>query len=158
MNDKNKHERTKRIFKITGICLIVAGAAFAITGFIDFFTSFGTGDMPSLFWCLFIGLPMLAAGASPTALGFRREITGYVKNETIPVINEAGQEITPAVSAIAKAVKGEESNLCPICSKPNDEEAKFCRHCGADLLVTCKNCGKKVKSGAFCSECGAKLE
>ena len=32
--------------------------------------------------------------------------------------------------------------------------------CEKDGLLEsiCKNCGKKVKSGAFCSECGAKLE
>ncbi len=158
MNDKNKHAKIKKTLKIAGICVMVIGAAFAITGFVSFFTSFGTGSPSSLFWCCFVGLPLLVVGGTMTSWGFRREITGYVKNETVPVIYEAGQEIAPAVSAIAKAAKGEEENLCPICGKPNEEKANFCRHCGAELLVTCPHCGEKVKHGAFCSACGAKLE
>ena len=158
MSDKNRHEKIKKVLKIAGICTIVIGAAFAITGFVSFFKSFASGDAPSLFWCCFVGLPLIAAGAAMASMGFRREITGYIKNETVPVINEAGKEITPAVSSIANAARKENDNVCPVCGKPNDEDVKFCRHCGAPLYVTCPACGKTVKRGTYCGECGAKLE
>lgn len=160
MKDNKNHLRTKQILKIVGICLLVAGAALTITGFASFFVAFGTGEMPSLFWCAFIGLPLLAVGSSLTSLGFRREFTGYLKDETVPVINEAGQEIAPAVSAITSAVKsadGQEDDACPFCGKSNDDGAKFCRHCGKALYAVCPKCGATVRCGQYCDKCGAKL-
>lgn len=154
-----KHEKNKKRLKIIGIIVMICAAGFTITGFVDFAASFGSGDPPTLFWCLIVGFPMIGVGGMLLSLGFRRELTGYVKNESVPVINEAGEEIAPAVSAIARAAKSESGeNLCPHCGKPNDDGAKFCRHCGKELLVTCPACGEKVKHGEFCDKCGAKLD
>lgn len=93
---EHKHEQTKRKLKIIGISILSIGLIFTIIGFISFFSSFGSGDMPSLFWCSFIGLPMFAVGLSITSLAFKREISRYVKNESVPIINEAGREVSPA--------------------------------------------------------------
>lgn len=161
-NNGNKqfgHERTKKILKITGIIVVSAGAVLTIIGLVSFFSAFGGGEAPRLFWCTLLGLPMLGVGGMICMLGFKREITRYVKNESVPVINEAGEEIAPAVGAIADAARGESGeNLCPHCGKPNTDEAKFCRHCGGELTVTCPVCGEKVKDGKFCDNCGAKLK
>ena len=154
---KKKHERTKRKLKIIGAIVAVAGLGLAIMGFADMVVSTSEGEMPTLFWGMIAGLPMLGIGGGICMMGFRKEITRYVKNEAIPIINETGQEITPAISAMASAVKNTEGNICPHCGNPNDDEAKFCRHCGAELLVVCPHCGEKVKDGKFCDKCGQPL-
>ena len=135
----NKHERTKLILKIAGIAMVVCGLALAITGFADMIASTGRGMM----FCL---------------TGFRREISRYMKNESVPVVNEAGKEITPAISAIAGAAKSADATICPHCGKTNSDGAKFCRHCGNKLTVTCPACGAEVSAGDFCENCGAKLK
>lgn len=153
-----KHERTKFILKIIGPIVIAAGLACTATGFADMIISTNEGDMPQLFWLMIIGLPALGVGGMITLTAFRRELTTYIKNETVPVINEAGSEITPAVSAVATAARAGGKNVCPHCGKQNADGAKFCRHCGKPLYVTCPACGRNVRAGAFCDKCGAKLK
>ena len=48
------HERKKKIFQISGICLVALGGILSIIGFVDFFASFSSFDMPKLFWCSFL--------------------------------------------------------------------------------------------------------
>ena len=153
-----KHERTKFIVKIIGPIVIAAGLACAAAGIADMVISTGEGDTPQLFWLMIIGLPTLGIGMMITITAFRREITRYMKNEAVPVINEAGSEITPAVSAVATAARAGGKNVCPHCGKQNADGAKFCRHCGKPLYVTCPACGRNVRAGAFCDKCGAKLK
>lgn len=157
-NKNLKHEKTKKILKIVGPVVALCGLGLAIMGFVDMIISTQNEEMPSLFWGLMAGLPMLGIGGMICLMGYRRELSRYVKNESVPVINEAGEEITPAVSAIAGAVKGTEENICPHCGKGNADDAKFCRHCGGELTITCPVCGEKVKDGKFCEKCGAKLK
>lgn len=48
--------------------------------------------------------------------------------------------------------------VCPNCKKQLSADAKFCDHCGTNLVRKCPNCGAAVKpDSAFCSECGGKL-
>jgi class 3 adenylate cyclase/tetratricopeptide (TPR) repeat protein len=47
---------------------------------------------------------------------------------------------------------------CPKCQFENRENAKFCKECGADLIVPCSQCGTVYELGSkFCDECGYKL-
>ena len=82
-----KHERTKFILKIIGPIVIAAGLACVAAGIADMVISTNEGDMPQLFWLMIIGLPALGIGGMITAAAFRRELTTYIKNETVPVIN-----------------------------------------------------------------------
>ncbi len=154
---KKQHERTKRTLKIVGVLIAVAGLGLAVIGLVDMVSSASAGEMPSLFWGLIAGIPMLGVGGMLCLTGFRKEISRYLKNESVPVINETGREIAPAIGAMATAAKNAGENICPHCGKPNDEEAKFCRHCGGELSVICPNCGEKVKDGEFCDKCGTPL-
>ena len=160
MNEKDKkHLKTKRTLKIAGPIVLIAGLAFAITGFADLATSFGSGEMPSLFWCFFIGFPLIAVGTALTAMGFKREIEGYAMRESAPVFNEAGQKIKPGVSAIADAVKNSDKTFCPVCGSENEKDSSFCKKCGASLIKKCPNCGADLDSDSvFCDKCGKKLQ
>ncbi len=56
----------------------------------------------------------------------------------------------------------EGSAKCPQCGAELPENAKFCLSCGEPIrrdesIVVCPSCGKKVRKGKFCSECGYKF-
>lgn len=162
-NGKN-HARTKLMLKIFGILLTAAGVTFAAVGFASFFGSMGGGGMPDKFWCCFVGFPLLFAGISMLSFGFRREITTYVKNESVPVVNEAAEETKPALRAIGSALREGMSeaeantSVCSACGQKNGADAKFCGNCGAPLKKICPSCGKESDSASkFCDNCGTKL-
>ena len=161
MSDQKKHEQTKRRLKILGTVLTAAGGILFAVGAASFFTAMGGGGIPSLFWCCFVGLPLLGAGISCLRIGYRREVTRYIKNETVPVLNEAAEEMQPAIRAAARAVReesGREGCLCPRCGQANDADAKFCKECGAPLTRICPACGQANDADAkFCDRCGNPL-
>lgn len=143
------HEKFKRAMKIAGITLFLAGIVFIVIGAVDFFGAFSGETAPTKFWAFFVGFPLFAAGMSMTLIGFHREIAKYMKDETMPVFNEAGKEMSPAVQAIAKAAAqgakegtanaadgGEEkqqAKICSDCGTANDEDSTFCKNCGKCL-------------------------
>lgn len=52
--------------------------------------------------------------------------------------------------------------ICKVCGKNNEEDAKYCCVCGAELeendTLKCSNCGNVNPKGAvFCGKCGAKI-
>src|SRR5262249_4739828 len=48
------------------------------------------------------------------------------------------------------------SGRCPQCSAPIDDTTKFCRRCGANLLVNdCPECGAPLDGHPFCGNCGS---
>jgi ribosomal protein L40E len=47
---------------------------------------------------------------------------------------------------------------CEKCRTENPEENKFCRECGAKLLMTCPQCAAELVPGdKFCGKCGHNL-
>lgn len=157
-----QHQKTKKTLRVLGVCLLAFGAVLAITGFANFFMSAMAGGMPTLFWMLFLGLPLLAVGLMLFLMSLRQEITRYVKNETVPIVNEAGEEIAPAVRAVAAAAREgftpTEHLTCGACGTENPAENSFCGKCGAPLARICPACGASVKAGdAYCGQCGKKL-
>ena len=47
---------------------------------------------------------------------------------------------------------------CPKCQTDNPDTRKFCRECGAKLILSCLKCNSKnVPSDKFCGECGHDL-
>lgn len=47
---------------------------------------------------------------------------------------------------------------CPNCQVPVEETQKFCRSCGAKLLLNCSGCGNPLlPSDKFCGECGLEV-
>jgi len=58
-------------------------------------------------------------------------------------------------------VKDGESPACPECQQNISVDAKFCPHCGHQVLVfqQCEDCGKNLAPHAkFCSRCGHRVE
>lgn len=152
-----QHQKIKKTLKVLGGILAAVGAVLALTGFVNFFASAGRGEMPTLFFCCFLGLPMFAAGLSMLLWGFRREIAQYTKNEMTPVAGEAIGDLTPAVAHMVRATK-ESGEPCPRCGGKNPAGARFCNACGAPLGRRCAACGEENEAGAkFCQNCGEPL-
>lgn len=84
-NDRERHNSIKKKLKIVGFICLIAGAVFTAIGLIDFFASMGGSDMPTKFWCAFVGLPLLGIGFAITSFAFRREISRYVKTNRCPL-------------------------------------------------------------------------
>ena len=160
--EQRKHNAIKLTLKIVGIAMIIAGVVFTIIGLIDFFNAFASEDMhmPSKTWMLFVGFPTIGIGAGITTFAFRREITTYVKNESVPVINDASEELAPAIENIANAVQNGSDKVRCDCGELNEEGDNFCKSCGKPLYKTCPSCGKKIESqdSKFCPSCGKRLD
>lgn len=159
----NNHENIKRKLRIAGFILLAVGAVFAIIGFVDFFSVFTSGGgMPRLFWMLFLGLPMVGVGIMLLSLGYKREISKYFKNESVPVINEAADELTPAIKSIKRALKDDEPQKDEItckCGARNPAGMRFCGQCGKPLVRVCPHCGDIAEpDDNFCGKCGKPLD
>ena len=157
----NSHNKIKLVLKITGGALLLVGAVFAIIGFADFFSAFNGTGMPTKFWCCFVGLPLIGIGIGLLTAGFRREIMRYQKNESAPVVNEAAEDMSPAVKTVATAFRegfsGEGKRKCS-CGCENDADSKFCKVCGKLLTLRCPHCGAAIAPDSiFCDECGKKV-
>ena len=163
-NNMDKHKRTKKILKIVGILMIIAAIVCIVFGFISFSNALGGSEPPNLFFLLMIGFPLLVVGIFLTLMGCQKEIARYIKNESVPIFNEMGQEIKPGVSGITKAVKDglnsdENSQIVCECGQYNDKDSLYCSACGRALKKTCPMCGNGLEQkDKFCSKCGYKVE
>ena len=155
----DNHEKQKQVLRIIGIVLLAVGAICAIVGFIDIFSTISRHEMSSKFYLAIIGLPLMGIGGGLTLFSFHREISRYVKDETVPVLNEAGKEIAPAVRAVANAVRDKTAEVaCPHCGEQNPAENTYCKMCGKPLVRKCPRCGAEVSSDSvYCGKCGTKL-
>jgi RNA polymerase subunit RPABC4/transcription elongation factor Spt4 len=178
-----QHSDTRDFLRVLGPLVAGVGLIFTIIGIGSFFSSFGSfgpGNFgpPRYFWCLFIGMPLLAVGGSICKFAFMGAVTRYIADEVAPVgkdvvnymvdgTKDSIRDVTVAVSeGISEGVQTHvhpgtaEAILCPKCSHVNDGEAQFCKNCGAPLSKTrpCPNCSELNDADArFCDHCGKPL-
>ena len=168
MAERNKKtNRTKLGLKVLGFIFTAGGLTCTVIGSASFFSALGSGELPTLFWLLIAGLPMLTIGASLLTFGFRKELSA-----TAIQIARAGEN-SPTVAA-QTVREGENSPIepaplpeqtpkkatlrCPECGAENDAELNFCEQCGSELTRPCPHCGKPVGAhAAFCGHCGKKI-
>jgi hypothetical protein len=63
------HQTTRGFFRVVGPAVLLIGVGFIVVGMVDFFRSFGSFGPPTLFWCHFVGIPVLFVGAVMTQMG-----------------------------------------------------------------------------------------
>lgn len=167
------HAALQGFFRMAGPLLLIAGGLFMIVGVVDFFSSFGGMHPPQLFWCCFVGMPLLAGGIFLTKLGYLGKMARYLSQEVTPVatdtFNYAAGETREGVRQIATAISEglsgrapatAEAVTCPECTAANDADARFCSQCGTALphRGACPGCGHEHDSDArFCDNCGRAL-
>ncbi|WP_051945967.1 hypothetical protein [Verrucomicrobium sp. BvORR106] len=104
----SQHQAVRTILRIAGPTSLLIGIGFIIASLIDFFVAFGDmHDEPTLFWCFFVGSPLVFVGFAMTALGFLGSLSRYVAAEQTPVIVDATHDVAQgtqeAVRTVAKA-------------------------------------------------------
>lgn len=104
-----EHNRPIRSgLRALGFVLLPVGGIFVLIGLVDFFSAMGRfGGPPTKFWCLFVGMPLVAAGSWCLKAGFLRTIGTYVAGESVPIVTEsaryAARELKPEVRELARA-------------------------------------------------------
>lgn len=168
----NSHQNpTRDFFRLLGPIVLATGGLLTLIGFVSFFSAFGGGGMPQYFWCAFVGLPLVAAGAFLCKLGYLGAMTRYVAGEVAPVgkdvVNYMARETKGSVKDVASAMaEGLRTGLhgaeaipreCASCRTRNDRDARFCKQCGMVLedKILCAHCGKSCGCDSrYCTDCG----
>lgn len=158
--------------RFIGPVLLVVGLLFMIVGVGNFFLSFGNMNPPRLFWCAFVGMPLLAIGSALTKAGFAGAVARYQAGEYAPVAKDTFNYVADGTqdgvrsiaSAVGEGLRGETSvdtSPCPACNAPNDPGSKFCDQCGGAFPadVRCPGCGEVNDPDArFCDRCGDRID
>jgi hypothetical protein len=102
-----KHTKARKVLRVAGMITLLLGGLLMIIGVISFFSAFGGGGTPRLFWCCFIGMPLLFAGGVMCMFGFMGAVARYAAAEQVPVatdaINDLAEGAQGAVKTVARA-------------------------------------------------------
>ncbi len=167
------HNATRDTLRIVGPIVALLGVIFMIVGFVDFFRAFGGFGEPKLFWCFFVGMPLLFAGGVMSSYGYMGKVMRYTAGEIAPVGKDTfnymadgtREGIKTVVGAIGEGLRegglvgGSSSTMvrCHKCNALAPADAKFCSQCGHALGKTkpCPNCHELNDPDAkFCDNCG----
>ncbi|MCL5742901.1 MAG: hypothetical protein M1541_03085 [Acidobacteria bacterium] len=103
-----KHKGTRSFLRVAGLSVAAVGLVFLIIGLVSFFSAFGGGGSPRLFWCCFVGMPLLFVGGVMGMFGFMGAVARYTAAEQVPVATDAISDLAEgtqgAVKTMARAV------------------------------------------------------
>lgn len=107
---EDQNRPVRGALRVLGFVLVGAGGLLALVGLIDFFSAFGGHGMPTKFWCLFVGMPMVGFGSMCLKAGYLGSIGRYVAGESTPVVGESAkylaEELRPTVRRYAEDLRG----------------------------------------------------
>ena len=155
-----KHNEKKLKLRRIGIALLIVGGIFSAIGLIDFFAAFGGMGMPTMFWCLFIGFPLLGFGGMLLKVSYIRETAQYFKDESVPVTKDLYRDLKPELKDFVNTLRGKDTEevICPRCGTRNDLDNNFCKGCGEELNRKCPYCGETLDhNSTFCGRCGKRV-
>jgi RNA polymerase subunit RPABC4/transcription elongation factor Spt4 len=170
------HEALRNTLRVVGPVIAVTGLVLMVVGFVNFFMAFGGSEPPRLFWCAFVGIPLLGVGGMLTSYAYLGRFMRYVAGETAPVgkdtFNYLAEGTREGVQAMAGAVaqglrQGSPGSSamamlrCHKCNALSAADAKFCSQCGQPLGKTkpCPACREWNDPDArFCDNCGHTFE
>lgn len=103
-----KHQATRSLLRVVGPSIALVALIFLTIGAVNFFSSFGGSEPPRLFWCFFVGMPLLFVGVVLSMFGFMGAVARYAAAEQVPVatdaINDLADGTQGAVKTVARAV------------------------------------------------------
>lgn len=165
------HNSVRNILRVAGPVVTLIGLGFLIVGLVDFFRAFGGAGEPRLFWCGFVGMPLLFVGLVLSSYGYMGKVMRYAAEEMAPpskdTFNYMAEGTREGVKTMAGAIGqglreggwgGAQTVVrCHKCNALAPAEAKFCGQCGQPLGKTrpCPNCHELNDPDArFCDNCG----
>ncbi len=103
-----KHTRLRSFLRLGGLLVTAVGLVFLIIGVASFFSAFSGGGSPRLFWCCFVGMPLVFVGGVMCTFGFMGAVARYAAAEQVPVATDAITDLAEgtqgAVKTVARAV------------------------------------------------------
>jgi ribosomal protein L40E len=142
------HSGVRNVLRLVGPLVGLVGLAFMVVGLVDFFRAFSGSGSPKLFWCFFVGMPLLFVGGVLTSLGFMGKVMRYQAQEIAPVATDTFNYVAEGASEGIKTVAGALGQGL--------REGEFGG--GSQTMVRCHKCNALVPDGAkFCSQCGQSL-
>ncbi len=103
-----KHNGARAFLRVAGLAVAGIGLVFLVIGMASFFSAFSGGGSPRLFWCCFVGMPLLFVGGVMCMFGFMGAVARYTAAEQVPVATDAISDIAEdtrgAVKTVARAV------------------------------------------------------
>jgi uncharacterized membrane protein len=108
MIESPQHHNTRSFLRVAGPLIAVGGLVFIAVGMISFFSAFGGFEPPRLFWCCFVGIPILFVGLVMCKLGYLGAVARYIAAESAPVakdtVNYMADGTKDAIKSVARAV------------------------------------------------------
>ncbi|NLX06759.1 MAG: hypothetical protein GXY33_16605 [Phycisphaerae bacterium] len=102
------HLRIRTVLRVGGPLIAATGFLFTIVGMASFFAAIAGSGFPRLFWCCFVGGPLMFLGTAMCMFGYLGAFQRYAAGETAPVakdtINYMGQNTQPGLKAAVKAI------------------------------------------------------
>ena len=142
----------KKALTIVGfVVMILSLIAFAGGVLLVVFGSMNDGGAWEIIWRVVLGAILIIFGAIFFGVGF----TMLAVTRSMVDVEEGN------VSDMGNRAKGTVNiTKCPKCGTKLDENAKFCKKCGANLEgKVCPNCGQVAPLDAdFCENCGKELK
>ncbi len=99
-----EHRGARNFLRIAGLLTIAVGLVFLIIGLASFFSSFGSFSSPRLFWCCFVGMPLLFVGGGMCLFGFMGALARYTAAEQVPVVSDAINDLAEGTQGAVKTV------------------------------------------------------
>jgi hypothetical protein len=103
-----QHNGVRNFLRIAGLLVALTGLVLVIVGLVNFFSAFGGEAPPRLFWCCFVGMPLLFVGGAMCMYGFMGAVARYIAAEQVPVATDAVTDLAEgtqgAVKTVARAV------------------------------------------------------
>ena len=99
-----KHKGARSFLRVAGPLIATVGLIFLIIGMASFFSAFGGGGTPRLFWCCFVGMPLLFVGGVMCLFGFMGAVARYTAAEQVPVATDAINDLAEGTQGAVKTV------------------------------------------------------
>lgn len=103
-----KHRAIRSFLRVAGPVVLLVGLIFFGVGLISFFSAMGGNGEPRLFWCCFVGMPLMFLGTAMCMFGFVGALARYSAAEQVPVATDAINDLAAgtqgAVKTVARAV------------------------------------------------------
>ena len=132
-----RHTATRTFLRVAGLLVGAAGLVFLIIGLASFFAAFGGGGPPRLFWCCWVGMPLLFVGSVLCRFGFMGAVARYTAAEHVPVataaISDLAEGTQDAVRTVSRAVaegirQGQDNEKSCDRSEPDPGNTRDRRH------------------------------
>ncbi len=98
------HHGTRTFLRVAGLLVAGLGLIFLIVGLVSFFGAFSGGGPPRLFWCCFVGMPLLFAGGVMCLFGFMGAVARYTAAEQVPVATDAICDLAQGTQGAVRTV------------------------------------------------------